>query len=447
MDRRSFILFQRSHDQVRQVRGPSLYTATWVYIVVALAVGFGIPSIDKVLPPSWVSPVSKSTMEAILGAIAAGMITLSGLVFSLVFVLFQFGSSNYGPRIVAVFAGSHILRHALGVFTGTFLFALMALRAVGMRREQAVSDFPAWVAFAWLLGSIVVLALLIQLFGSMRISALLPILGRIAEQSISHSYGAYAPGRSSTTEEDVLHTRERQGFSVQEVIYEGEPAYITGFNRPLLISLARNSDSVIVIPYAIGDAVKVGTPLALISGTNPAVTESGIFAAIELGHERSLRNDPKYPIRLLADIGIRALSPGINDPTTAVQALDHIEPLLHRIGNSDLDAGVFKDSDDVVRLVVKTATWEDYLQLGLCEILQYGATSIQVQRRLEAVLIYLLQSVPPERAEAVRRFGEQRRSVASVSFPDTTFRQWADMADREGIGGGIRGAGAQLSSS
>jgi uncharacterized membrane protein len=423
--------------RLKQIRGPSLYTATWVYIVVALAWGFSLPRIEKVLPASWISPVSKSTMEAILGAIAAGMITLSGLVFSLVFVLFQFGSSNYGPRIVAVFAGSPILRHALGVFTGTFLFALMALRAVGMRHDQTVSDVPAWIAFLWLLGSIVVLGLLIELFGSMRINAMLPILGRFAQQSISRGYSAYTPGNDNAAEEDVLHARQRQGFSLQEVIYEGEPAYITGFNRPLLLSLARKSDSVIVIPYAIGDAVKVGTPLALISGKTPAVKESGICDAIGLGHERSLRNDPKYPLRLLADIGIRALSPGINDPTTAVQALDHIEPLLFHIGNSDLDAGVFKDSAGAIRLVVKAPTWEDYLQLGLCEIMQYGATSIQVQRRLEAVLLYLLQSVPPERAEVVRRLWEQRRSVASVSFADTTFRQWADIADREGIGSGI----------
>jgi uncharacterized membrane protein len=236
-----------------------------------------------------------------------------------------------------------------------------------------------------------------------------------------------------------LNTRERQGFSLQEVIHKSEQAYITRINNPLLISLARKSDSVIVVPYAVGDAVKVGSPIALISGKNPGVKESRIFDAIELGYERALLHDPKYSFRLLVDLGIRALSPGINDPTTAVQALDQIEPLLRLIGNSDLDVGELKDGDGVIRLVIKTPTWEDYLQLALCEIMQYGATSIQVERRLEALLIYLLQSVPPDRAEVVRRLLEQRRSVASVSFKDTIFSQWASVADREGIGSGIVG--------
>ena len=422
-----------------QIRGPSPFTATWVYVVVALVLGFGLPGIEKLLPSSWVSPLSKSTMETLLGSVAAGMITLSGLVFSLVFVLFQFGSANYGPRIVAVFASSYTLRQALGVFTGTFLFALAALRAVGMRHEQTVSDLPGWIAGLWLFGSIIILGLLIQVFDSMRISAMLPSLARIALRNVARTYGVYSPAIRNPPGEDLLAARQRQGFALQTVIYRGGPAYITGFNRPRLIALAQKSDLLIVIPYAIGDAVKVGMPLALVSGSHPTLRESGVLRAIELGHERSLSNDPKYPIRLLADIGVRALSPGINDPTTAVQALDHIEPVLHRVGNADLEGGVFKDTAGAIRLVIQAGTWEDYLQLGLCEIMQYGATSLQVQRRLEAVLRYLLQSVPPERAEVVRRFWQQRGSVAAVSFPDTTFRQWADIADREGLGSGSRG--------
>lgn len=427
------------------IRGSSLNMSTWAYIIVALSLGLTIPSIEKALPPTWVSPLSKSTIEAILGAVAGGMITLSGLVFSLFFVLVQFGSATYGPRIISVLAGSYTLRHSLGIFTGTFLFAIMALRDVGMRQSQTVSDVPVWIASVWLLGSVVVLAKLIRVFASMTINNMLPALGRIAQRSISRNYGAYSPGGKNAGKENLLITRERQGFSLQPVIYEGEPAYVTRINSPFLISLGRKSNSVIVIPYAVGDLVKIGSPLALISGKNPAIKESVIFDAVELGHERGLMYDPKFSFRLLVDLGIRALSPGINDPTTAVQALDQIEPLLQRIGNSNLDVGEFRDSDGEIRLVVKTPTWEDYLQLGLCEIMQYGATSIQVERRLEALLSYLLQSVPSDRAVVVRKFLEQRRSVASVSFTDETFRKWAEIADREGIGSGIMGAGEEPS--
>jgi uncharacterized membrane protein len=423
----------------KQVRSSYLTTATGVYIVFALALGLAVPSIEKVLPPSWISPVSKSTIESILAAIAAGMITLSGLVFSLFFVLVQFGSATYSPRITPVFASSYTLRHSLGIFTGTFLFAIMALRDVGMIKSQTVSDVPVWMASIWLLASIVVLIRLIRVFASMTITNILSTLGRIAQRSIARSYGAYSPGKMAAAKVEPASIRERQGFSSREVVYRGEQAYITNIKKPLLVALARESDSVMVVPYAVGDAVKVGAPVALISGKNPAVKESRIFDAIELGYERALMHDPKYALRLLVDLGIRALSPGINDPTTAVQALDQIEPLLQLVGNSDLDVGESRDRDGVIRLVVKTPTWEDYLQLGLCEIMQYGAASIQIERRLEALLIYLVQSVPPRRAEVVRRFREQRRSVASVSFKDDIFGQWVDIADREGIGSAIGG--------
>ena len=419
------------------IRSSSLSSATWIYIAFALVLGFIVPSIEKLLPPTWVSPMEKSTIQSILGAIAAGMITLTGLVFSLFFVLVQFGSATYSPRIVTIFANSYTLRHSLGIFTGTFLFALMALRNIGISKSPNVSDLPVWISFIWLLASIVVLARLIRVFASMTITNMLPALGRIGQSSISRNYGVYSTDKKTATTENLLSTREHQGFSTKQIIYNGEPGYITKINSSLLLSFALQSDSVISIPYTIGDAVKVGFPLALISTKMSAIEESSLSNSIELGHERALLSDPKYPFRLLVDLGIRALSPGINDPTTAVQALDQIEPLLQRIGNSNLDVGEIRDQQGVIRLIFKTPSWDDYLQLGLGEILHYGANSIQVERRLQALLIHLQQSVPPDRAEIVRQFLEQRHSVAAASFSNATFRRWADTADREGIGSGI----------
>ena len=108
--------------------------------------------------------------------------------------------------------------------------------------------------------------------------------------------------------------------------------------------------------------------------------------AIHLALERTSEQDPKYPIRLLVDIAIKALSPAINDPTTAVQAIDQIEDLLRRLGRLDLDAGYASDANVVLRLVFPMPTWEDYLTLAFDEIRQYGANSVQVMRRLRSAL-------------------------------------------------------------
>src|SRR6187401_854436 len=125
-------------------------------------------------------------------------------------------------------------------------------------------------------------------------------------------------------------------------------------------------------------------------GRKASSPRKNLMRAVHLEAERTFQQDPKYPIRLLVDIAIKALSPAINDPTTAVQAIDQIEDLLRRLGRHDLDAGFARDPDGVLRVVVPMPTWEDYLTLAFDEIRQFGMTSTQVMRRLRAVERYLI---------------------------------------------------------
>lgn len=424
----------------RKLKSLQSPTETVGYIAFALGLGFVVPQVNRWFFPDWTSPVDKATMSTILSAISSGMITLSGLVFSLIFVLVQFGSATYSPRITRIFARSLVLHHSLGIFTGTFLYALMALRTIGMESTTTVSGFTVWVGFLWLLASILVLARLVRVFGTLTITNVLVTLGEIGRKSIANAYRDYdfrAPAKTERKDrpENALGTPG----TVTPIRYDGMPAYVRGYDIQTLVKLARTNGGRLVLPYSIGDAVKDGSAVAVVYGNGTALSSESIIAAIDLGPERIFQNDPKYAIRLLVDIAIRALSPAVNDPTTAVQALDHLESLLRRLGNAELDIGEVRDSSGVVRVKYKTPQWEDFLQLGLAEIMQYGADSIQVERRVEAVLLFLEQSVPPERAEVVARFRRQRHSLSQGSFKDPTFREWADIPDREGIGGGADG--------
>ncbi len=116
-----------------------------------------------------------------------------------------------------------------------------------------------------------------------------------------------------------------------------------------------------------------------------------------IGEGRTFEQDPKYAIRLLVDIAIKALSPAINDPTTAVQALDQIEDLLLRLGQRHLEIGTYADSDGQLRLVVPFPTWDDIIRLAFDEICAYGASSVQVMRRMNALVTDLTQAIPEER--------------------------------------------------
>ena len=110
-----------------------------------------------------------------------------------------------------------------------------------------------------------------------------------------------------------------------------------------------------------------------------------------------MRQDPGFALRQLVDISERALSPAINDPTTAVQSIDRVEELLRLIVSRPLHDGVHVDADDQVRLVHLAPTWEGYVRLAFTEIRHYGHASFQIQRRLRAMAERLLDLAPPDR--------------------------------------------------
>lgn len=412
----------------------ALALVTWAYVGFALALGFALPQINEWLFPWLVSPMDKSAISAILSAVAAGMITLTGIVFSLVFVIVQFGSSTYSPRITRLFARMRSLRHALGVFTGTFVYSLMALRTVGTAGTGAVSAFPVWVGLAWLLASIAMLANLVRVFTGLTIGNVLFSLSSAGRRSIDTVYTPLTDaGRNVDAATGTVPGSELA--VTQTVTYEGVPLYVNDYAMASLVALAKGADAIIQLPYAVGDALRDGEPIALIRGARASIPEGRIHSAITLGIERAFAKDPRYALRLLVDMAIRALSPAINDPTTAVQALDHIEMLLHRLGNSKLDNGEVEDENATVRLVYPVPGWEDFLRLSLSEIMQYGADSLQVQRRLAALLHYLSHTVPASRAEAVRQFADEQQEVVSSAFEEKTFREWAGAPDKGGLGG------------
>ena len=135
-----------------------------------------------------------------------------------------------------------------------------------------------------------------------------------------------------------------------------------------------------------------------------------------LGEERTIEQDTAFALRILVDIAIRALSPAVNDPTTAVQVLGAVEDLLLRIGESDLTArGTLRDAGGNARVLIATRCWDDLLALALTEIREYGSTSTQVTRRLRALLEDLAVRVRPEhRAAVAEQLGGARRGAGAV---------------------------------
>ena len=135
------------------------------------------------------------------------------------------------------------------------------------------------------------------------------------------------------------------------------------------------------------------------------------------------------------DIASRALSPAVNDPTTAVIALDQLDNLLAYLGRRRLDEGAARDTGGTVRVVYGTPDWPDYVVLAISEIRQYGAGSLQVDRRLRAMLERLIRELPEARRPALEQELAMLGSAVERGFRDEEDRRRAGVADFQGVGG------------
>ena len=374
---------------------------TWRYVALSLALGYFTPRFDDRGVPWLATHLGERQIIAFLQAVASGMMSFTGIVFSLLFVMLQFGSTAYSPRIVAVVGRPRTVGTAGGVFVGTFLYALMALRGVGALGGGATSDLTIWVAFAWLLGSVYMLAQLAGLLMSLTQTNVLFLLGDTGQREIERIYSPLPAGGAP----GPVDIGEALGAPTQVVRYRGPTRYVVGLHVERLVELARAADVVLRVPFSVGDAITDRATLTFVHGARAqrTVSEDAVRDAVYVGRDRKLDDDPKYALRLLVDIAIRALAAGHKEPTTTIEALDHIQALLMSLGHSNLEIGAVRDASGALRLVYEATTWEDYLELGLTEIRHYGAASVQVERRLAELLAFLAEHLPASRQTAVEQ--------------------------------------------
>jgi uncharacterized membrane protein len=415
-----------------RLRPSRTWTIPLGYDLVALALGLLGPPIGR---SSWGGNVARMTSASAIGVLSSvgtGMMAMTGIVFSMVFIGLQFASTSYSPRLLREIRNDRSLLHALGVFTGTFLFSVLALRAVDYHHGEGVSIFVVGVALVWLLASVVMLATLVPAVQQLRIDHVLEFLGsrgaaqisRIEARAGAPSPAVVAAARSSTRDLPVSLA----------IPHESRVSRLLHIDVPRLVGLARRAGGVIRVPYAIGDTIQPGEPLALLLGAEQEVEPPAVRRAFLLDRERTIQNDPAYAMRLLVDIAIRALSPAINDPSTAVGALDQIELLLRGIGNAQLDPGCALDEAGMVRVLYDVPAWDDLLALALTEIQQYGRDSVQVERRMGALLTDLLRAVPAPRRPAIQKLLEGREVCLRAGFPREDVREQASRLDRQGLG-------------
>ena len=173
-------------------------------------------------------------------------------------------------------------------------------------------------------------------------------------------------------------------------------------NVPELLAAARRCQGVVEVVPQVGDFVAVDEPLFVLYGGTVALDDRTLRALVAFGGERTIDQDPTFAFRILVDIALKALSAAINDPTTAVLAIDQLHRLLRMAGLRRLHGDVITDADGEMRVIFRTPNWEDFVQLTFREIRSCGAGSFQITRRLRAMGENLIQTLPEHRHAALR---------------------------------------------
>lgn len=402
---------------------PALYAAT------AIVAGLILPRIEGRLFPDLITKLSVSSAMAMYSAIASGMISLTGIVFSLTFVMVQFSATAYSPRLVLWIARDPVMSHSLGIFTATFLYAIAALVGVDRSGSGKVPSVSAWVVVALLLASVAMFISLIHRVGLLQVNRMLIFTGDQGRRVVTSLYPLSKPLGTARGSDEF-----RTLPCTQSVIHFGRPRSIQTVDVNALVLLATEVGGVIEMVMAVGDTVVELMPVLNVFGARRPIDEKRLKSAFALGGERTFDQDPKYAIRLLVDIAIKALSPAINDPTTAVQALDQIQDLLLRLGRRYLEIGKFRDGEGKLRVVLPFPAWDDLLRLAFDEIRAYGASSVQVMRRMNALVSDLIAVLPEERHPALRHWDVRLQITIAGSFANIEDRQEASQEDRQGLG-------------
>lgn len=418
----------RTLRKLRRARlGPWLIPL--VYAVVAISAGLLFPRFENRFFPHVAADLTVNSAVAIYSSIASGTMALTGIVFSLAFVMVQFSATAYSPRLVLWIARAPVLSHAIGIFSATFLYAVSALAWVDRGGSGKVPFLSAWIVVGLLLASVGMFIALTHRIGMLQINQMLIFTGNQGRDVIENLYELL--GSSSATIQPDSYARS---LPAQTLLHRGHPLALEAIGLEQLVRLASSCDGRIDVVAAVGDTIMEGIPLLHVFGARQRVDEQELRDALELGEERTFEQDPKYAIRLLVDIAIKALSPAINDPTTAVQALDQIGDLLLRLGSRRLEVGSFRDDSGRVRLVIPFPSWDDFLHLAFEEILSCGAKSVQVMRRMKALMADLLTVLPVERHAGLKYWQQRLQASISRSFEDAEEKRSASVEDRQGLG-------------
>jgi uncharacterized membrane protein len=332
---------------------------------------------------------SKTLLEAFVSATLAFVV----FTFGSLLVAIQVASAQMTPRIIATtLLRNDVVKYTVGLLIFTLMFALSAQNRLDEESHQLI------VFVAILFGLLSFAAFFYLIDYASRLLRPVSILTRVGDSGLAVLETVY-PNPS------LGQVKESRPFKLaapdRTVRHRGTSGIVMAVRVRTLLAKAEASDGVIEFVPQVGDFVAVDDPLFNLFGGARSIEEEELHGSIAFGSERTMDQDPTFAFRIAVDIALKALSPAINDPTTAVLAIDQLQRMLRVAGKRDLRTDEILDKSGKLRVIVRTPNWDDFVHLAIREIRICGSNNLQIVRRLRAMLGNLLQTLPEYRHPAL----------------------------------------------
>lgn len=322
-------------------------------------------------------------------------VTLSFMVFTFgsLLVAIQVASAQMTPRIIATtLLRNDVVRYTVGLFIFTLMFSLSAQNKMDKEAHQLV------MLVAVLLGISSFAAFFYLIDYASRLLRPISILAQVGSDGldvIGNVYPDLSLGPGAAIKRSDPDAPERV------IEHQGTSGIVLAVNVKLLRAEAERLNGIIEFVPQVGDFVAVDEPIFCLYGGTKAIDEELLRDCVALGSERTIDQDPTFAFRIVVDIALKALSPAINDPTTSVLAIDQLHRLLRAVGKRHLRGDEISDASGRLRVIFRTPNWEDFVHITFNEIRSCGSGSVQVVRRLRAMIENLMRTLPPHRHPAL----------------------------------------------
>ncbi|MBS0520204.1 MAG: DUF2254 domain-containing protein [Proteobacteria bacterium] len=387
--------------------------------------------LDDRLGWSWDWVLDVPTAQTGLHGVTTATLSFIVFTFSSLLVAIQVASAQLTPRIIATtLLRDNTIRLIVALFVLTLAFNLGAMA----RTQDHVPYLLLTISFV--LGGLSLAAFLYLIDYAARLLRPVSIVWRIGEQGLTVIEGVY-PGKIKGTHAPSP-PRPAMGKPDRIIVHRGKSGIVLAVDLDTLRREADRTDGVVEFVHQVGDFITVDEPLFLLYGKATSIEDSALRAAVAVGAERTIEQDATFAFRVIVDIAVKALSQAINDPTTAVLAIDQLHRLLRAVGRRHLHDDVLRDSQGRPRAIFRTPNWNDFVQLACREIRLYGAANFQVARRLRAMIENLLRVLPDTRHAALREelvLLDQTLDRLNLLPPDLVVARTPDL---QGLGGASR---------